>query len=255
MCPLCHSGNRCQFNFESFSFTLDQLFLNDLQAPSSTTKQVTLFVLIFIPILLFLIGLWNNLCCFATFQQKKCRHNGIGEYLFYMSIVSQLNLTFLLVRFLHLATNTLHSHSFSTFNTMFCKLINYCLLTSTRLTYWLSSFVGIERLYVVMFFNENWLKSPHIARRIVLIISMMILLLSGYELAFIQSAISGDDGGTSVCVMIFPVATPSWKVLHNIIVIIDSLSPFLINLLCTIGIIFIVTKAKMNVNTRAACKY
>ncbi|CAF4183229.1 unnamed protein product, partial [Rotaria magnacalcarata] len=248
ICPLCHSGDRCQFSFESFSFTLDQLFFSDLQSPSSTIKYTTLFSLVCIPVLLFLVGIINNLCCFITFRRKKCRHNGIGEYLLLMSVINQLNLTFLVIRFLHMTANTFNPYSFPTFDTIFCKLVNYCLLTSTRITYWLSSLIAIERLYVVVFLSGRWLKNPYIARRISFAIVATIFLLSAYELAFIKSEISGGDGSVAVCVMIFPVDDPTWKDLHNSVVIIDSLTPFLIDLISTIDIICIVTKKKMNAN-------
>jgi hypothetical protein len=115
--------------------------------------------------------------------------------------------------------------------------------------------IAIERLYVVVFFSGSWLKNPHIARRISFIIVMIILFLSAYEFAFIQAAINSDDSKTAVCVMIFPVDAPSWKYVHNVTVSIDSLAPFFINLVCTIGIICIVTKKKMNANAEAARKY
>ena len=205
--------------------------------------------------LLFLSGMMNNWCCFVTFRQKKSRRNGIGVYLFCMSIVNQLNLTFLVIRFLHLTADTINSYSSPSFDAMFCKLANYCLLTSTRITYWLSSLIAIERLYVVVFLNGHWLKSPHIARRISFIIMITVLIASAYELAFIKSEISGGDGEVAVCVMIFPINAPAWTYLHNTIMIIDSLVPFLINLVCTIGIICIITKKKMNANVQAVCKY
>lgn len=255
ICPLCHSGDRCQFSLESFSFTVDQLFLNDLQSSSSTIKYLTIIVLIIVSVILFLVGLLNNLCCFVTFRQKKCRHNGIGEYLFYMSIINQLNLTFCLHRFLHMTINVLHPDFFLTFNTIFCKLINYFLLTSTRLTYWFSSLIAIERLYVVVFINGRWLKNPRIARRISVMIIAMVLFFNAYELAFIQSAISGDNAEMTVCVMIFPIDILLWTYVHNAVVIMDSLVPFLINLVCTIGIICIVTKNKIYANAEAARMY
>ncbi|CAF2198648.1 unnamed protein product [Rotaria magnacalcarata] len=147
-----------------------------------------------------------------------------------------------------MTANTFNPYSFPTFDTIFCKLVNYCLLTSTRITYWLSSLIAIERLYVVVFLSGRWLKNPYIARRISFAIVATIFLLSAYELAFIKSEISGGDGSVAVCVMIFPVDDPTWKDLHNSVVIIDSLTPFLIDLISTIDIICIVTKKKMNAN-------
>jgi hypothetical protein len=172
-----------------------------------------------------------------------------------MSIVNQLNAVFLVIRFLHLTVDVVSPYAFSTFDTVFCKLANYCLLSLTRITYWLSTLIAIERLYVAVFLNGRWFNSPQIAHRISSLIIVTILITSAYELVFIKSEISGDDGDAAVCVMIFPHNAPWWKYLHNAIVIIDSLFPFLINLVCTIGIICIVTKKKMNANVQAVCKY
>ena len=255
ICPSCHTGKRCQFNFESFSFTLDQLFYNDLLSPDVMIRQVTFYSLILGPCVLLMIGLINNLCCFVTFRRSKCLRNGIGHYLLSMTIINQINLACLVIRFTHLTVNIASPYSLRQFDMIFCKLSNYFLVTSTRLAQWLCSLIAIERLYVVVFLNGNWLKKPHIARRILIVTTLIILIVTAYELAFIELQNSSDNGINSICVMTFPLGSRVWHPLHFTVTLIDSLTPFLINLVCTIGIICIVTKKKMNANTRDHCRY
>jgi hypothetical protein len=115
-CPSCHTGRYCQFNFASFSFTLDQLFFNDLLSENILTQRITYSLLLIIPSLLFLLGLINNLFCFNTFRRSQCLQNGIGQYLFYMTIINQINLTVLLIRLVHLTVNISHTYSYSLVN-------------------------------------------------------------------------------------------------------------------------------------------
>ena len=202
------------------------------------------------PLVLWLIGLANNLCCFVTFQRPKCLRNGTGHYLYCMSICNQWNLTCLAVRLIHLTLNITASHSSPAVNSGLCKTSNYLLTTSTRLTYWLGSLIAIERVYVAWFINGQWLKKPHIARRIIALTVLTILVVSAYEWTFIHSQISSDDGSHAMCATAFPTGSSVWLKLHTAVTVIDSLVPFTINLLCTVSIICLVTKKKMNATAR-----
>jgi hypothetical protein len=252
--PSCHTGKSCQFNFESFSFTLDQLFFIDLISRNYITRQMTFYSLIITPCILFLLGLINNVFCFVTFRRPRCRRNGVGQYLFYISVINQLNLVFLVIRFIHLTVNISDLYNDPSLDNIFCKMSNYLLISSTRIIYWLGSLIAIERIYVTLFLNGHWLKKPHIARCLILFTLIIILIVSAYELAFIESQISSDDGQNAMCVLNFPLNYSFWKELHKAVTIINTLVPFLINLCCTIGIICIVTKKKMNANARGNSK-
>jgi mannose/fructose/N-acetylgalactosamine-specific phosphotransferase system component IID len=74
--------------------------------------------------------------------------------------------------------------------------------------------------------------------------------MSAYHLVFIQSEVSSDEGHNAICVLNIPLNNHSWKVVHKVVTIINALIPFLVNLCCTITIIYIVTKKKMNANVR-----
>jgi hypothetical protein len=52
LCPPCHSGTKCQFNSNSFAFTLDQLFYTDLV---SKTHKTAIQLIILIPLLVMVL--------------------------------------------------------------------------------------------------------------------------------------------------------------------------------------------------------
>ncbi|CAF1296853.1 unnamed protein product, partial [Adineta ricciae] len=250
ICPVCYAGKRCQFNFESFSFTLDQLFFHDLLSYKPIIRQITFYTLVITPCLLFLLGLFNNICCFLTFRRPKCRRNGIGMYLSYITLINQLNLSILVIRLIHLTLNISDFYSNPIFDNFICKISNYLLSSTTRIIYWLNSLIAIERVCVVLFLNKNWLKQKYIARRFIICITMCILVINAYELVFIQSEIRVNEENSTVCVLNFSLNNHLWKILHKIVTIINALLPFLINLCCTIMIIYISTKNKMNIHRK-----
>ena len=250
ICPACHTGRFCQFSFDSFSFTLDQLFFADLLSPNSRIRHATYYSLIIAPLLLILIGLLNNVCCFVTFRRPRCLRNGTGHYLYAMALCNQLTLAFLALRLIHLTLNISSPYSFPALDNALCKTSNYLLAASTRLTYWLGSLVAIERVYVALFVNGQWLKKPQIAQRIIAMAAVTILTVSAYQLAFIHSRISSDDGNNAMCTISFPSDRPVWLKLHIAMTVIDSVGPFLTNLVCTVSIICLVTKKKMNATGR-----
>ena len=167
-----------------------------------------------------------------------------------MSICNQCNLAFLALRLIHLTVNISTSHSSPLLNDILCKSSSYLLTTSTRLTYWLGSLIALERVYVAWFLNGQWLKRPQIARRIIAATVMTILVVNGYQWAFIDSQISSDDGSHAMCAITFPSGKSIWLTVHSAVTTIDSLAPLAINLVCTVTIICIVTKKKMNATGR-----
>ena len=249
ICPSCHSGHRCQFNFESFAFTLDQLFYADLSSSNRQLRSFVFYSLLIGPWILFFLGLGNNLSSFVTFRQKQSLQNGIGQYLYFMSLFNQINLTFLLIRLTHLTINIASPYTSPLFDNLFCKFSNYFLISSTRIIYWLSSLIAVERVYVVLFLQGIWLKKPRTARRFLFTLVVIVLLCSSYELYLVRSEITSEDGFNAICTMNFPTHTSAWTFLHMVVTILDSLVPFSINLISTVVIIYTVTKKKFNANT------
>ena len=246
LCPSCYSGRQCQFNTKSFSFTLDQLFSPDLVSIGRQRRTISL--VIFFSLFLFFFALLNNLFSFFTFRRSSCLRFGVGHYLLWMSVVNQVSITLLVVRLVHLVVNITGTLSFSSStNDRLCKSLNYFLSSSTRLVYWLTSLISIERVYTTIFLRGHWLKQPRIARRLIFFVFITVLITDLYELFFYESFAAGFDHHGSLCVLqISPRDRSLWMTTHLLFLILHSLLPLLINVVSTITICLIVIKKKIN---------
>ena len=243
LCPPCHSGDRCQFNTKSFSFTLDQLFSPDL---NSDQRQTTISLLIFFSLLLFFLALPNNIFSFITLRRRSCLRYGIGHYLLWMSVINQVNLLFFFARLTQLILKIGQTSSSSLLDDLLCKVLNYFLSSLTRLVYWLTSLISIERVYMTIFINGQWLKKPRIARRLILLTFFVVFVTDLYELFFYQSLPNVITGQGSICVLeVSENDRTLWMTFHLLFLVLHSLLPFLINLLSTIIIMVIIIRKKI----------
>ena len=253
LCPSCDSGRQCQFNSKSLTVTLEQLFYPDL---TSSRKQTTVNLIIVGTVSGFLIGLPNNLFAGVTFQRPSCRHTGVGHYLLYMSLINQINLGFLAARLTHLSVIIADPQPFSMINHVLCKLLNYFLVCFTRVSYWFTSFVGLERAYTVIFLHGQWFKKPKTACRLMTLTLVLILLTSSYELVFVKLFTSTvEHNNNALCLMDFPISHRNmWIFIHQTISIAHSVLPLIINICSTMTIICIIIKNKMNIHGTIKCK-
>lgn len=245
LCSSCYSGGQCQFSSKAFTFTLDQIFYTDLTISHQSKKTVVLLILF--SLLSFFFAIPNNLFLFVTFRQKSCLRNGIGHYLLTLSMISQFNLTLFVARLTHLSLNITNQSSSSTINTILCKLFNYFLVSSSRMVYWLSTLIAIERVYMTLILNGQWLKQPRIARRLILLTIVVILFTTIYEFLFYRSLSIVSTTKRAMCILQFPHDHQSqWITVHFFIPTLHSVVPFLVNLCSTIIICAMVVKKKMN---------
>jgi hypothetical protein len=125
----------------------------------------------------FFVGLLSNFFSCVTLQRQACLQTGVGHYLLYMSIINQITLGFLTARLVHLSIIITDPEPFSMINNVLCKLLNYFLVCLTRISYWFTSFVSLERVYTVIFLNNQWFKKPYVARRL---IALTLLVISNF---------------------------------------------------------------------------
>ena len=247
LCPPCHSGEQCQFSSESLVFTLDQLFSPDL---FSSHKETTMTLLTLFSLCLFFLALPNNLFSFVTLRRRPCLRYGIGHYLLWMSVINQVNLLFFVARLSHLMLKISNTSSSAIWDDLLCKSLNYFLSSLTRLVYWLTSLVSIERLYMTLIINGQWLKKPRVARRLILLTFVVVFSTDLYELFFYKSLSNAATGQGSICVLdISKNDRTLWMTFHLLFLLLNSLLPFLINLFSTLIITLIIVKKKMKTNT------
>lgn len=169
----------CQYSTELMSFTLDSLIVKDLQ----NGRRMFMFLYASIVGLIFVLGFCNNLCAFSTFLRQMPRKVGVGNYLLIISIVNQCSLLLLLLKVIHIifgSDGTLFHYK--SFNLYSCKILSYSLSVFTRITYWLTSFVTIERLCLVLFPTSVTLKNPLVAMTVSLFAILTIFIMHMHEI-------------------------------------------------------------------------
>jgi hypothetical protein len=132
---------------EAFGFTVDSLLVEC----SRTMKIVYLSMIVII----FCFGLFNNFCSFVTFKRPTTRNFGVGNYLFIITCLNKMSLLCLLVKFIQI--------TFQITNFGSCKTVSYIFSVFTRSTYWLTSWVTINRLLTIIFPVSTNVKSPRLA--------------------------------------------------------------------------------------------
>ena len=208
----------------------------------------------FFSLFLFFLALPNNLFAFVTLRRRPCLRYGIGHYLLWMSVVNQLNLLFFVARLLFLIVKIgTTSSSSGIWDDLLCKSLNYFLSSFTRLVYWLTSLISIERVYMTIFINGQWLKKPRIARRLILFVFFVIFITDLYVLFFYKALPGVENGQGSMCVLEISKSDRTlWMTFHLLCLLLNSLFPFLINLFSTITIILIIVNKKMKTLTSSA---
>ena len=249
ICAPCHSGDRCQFSSEDFSSTLEQVLIPSLVYATVLTRQVSFVVIISVVCFSLMIGTVNNLCMFVTFYRSKFLRTGVGNYLLVGSVIHQMTLSIAAFRIIHsvlsVAGYTAIVHT--TVNKILCKSLPFILASLSQLSYWLMSTVAIERLYVTWNISGRWLKKPQIARWIMLILAMFTFLINAPNIVFFDLFTDMiAERKTAICVVIY--ANNFWTRVNQMTHYANNLLPFLINIICTGGIIFLIFRQKLLAN-------
>ena len=167
LCPSCHFGSICQHNMELFSFTIESLLSPDLFDASLVKRRVFLSIYIILPSVQFIYGVINNLASLMTFHRRQTRVSGVGYYLWINSLLAQISLTCLLLRIIHLIVNLRGLVIDSTMNLILCKTLPFVLSSVTRICYWLTAIVTIERVILVIYPKTQWIKKRKVIKSII----------------------------------------------------------------------------------------
>jgi hypothetical protein len=226
LCPSCHQGHRCEFSMQAFGFTLDSLLVN-------YSKEVKI-IYVSIVCLLFIIGLFNNFCSFVTFKRPIPRKFGVGNYLLIVSCLNQIALLCLLFKFIEITVGIIDVGS--------CKAVSYFLSVMTRSTYWLTSWITVDRLLMIIFPTSSFLKNPRLS--IGISVSTLIILFSMHVHEIIYyTIIQHLSTDSSICVTNFD--TKLISTYNRISTLIHYLFPFFIQIICITFLIVLAARSRM----------
>ena len=228
VCPRCFNGKMCQHSSELMSFTFDSLIVKDLQ----NNLQMSIGIYISVVLLIFFFGLFNTLNSFFTFLRPRSRKMPVGNYLLIVSIVDQCSLLLLFFKIIHiiLGSNGILFH-YETVNLYSCKIVSYLLSVLTRITYWLTSCVTIERLCLTLFPTSQILKNTRRVSGLSVLVILFVFSMHIHELIYYRTIVdlSYTSLNTTICVTNY--VESSISTYNRVNVLIHYFVPFLIQII------------------------
>jgi hypothetical protein len=227
------------------SFTLDSLIVKDIQ----NNLQTSIGIYILILILMFLFSLFNNICSFLTFLRPKPRKVGVGNYLFIISIVDPCSLLLLLLKFLHIILGSNGKlFYYKNYNLYSCKIVSFLLSVFPRITYWLTSFVTIDRLCMVIFPTSITLKSPRLSFTLSIFIILSVFSMHIHEALYYTIIYDSSYTSMNVTLCVTNYVQSGVSIYNRVNVLIHYFIPFLIQFISITVLIIKITLSRARTN-------
>jgi hypothetical protein len=249
LCPHCYYGRLCQFSTEFMSITLDSLLAKDVQ----NQRRWPSTVYITIGAIFFLLGAFNNYCSFITFIRPKPRKVGVGNYLLIVSILNQCSLLSLLLKIIEIvlgSTGALFNYEW--FNLYACKIISYLLSVFTRITYWLTSLVSIERLSIVLVPTALKFRQPRVSVGLSIIVIVIVSVVQMHELFYHTTILDPSYTSLNITLCVTNYVQPWISTYNRTNIIIHYFAPFLIQIFSITTLLIQTTSSRQHLEAPGA---
>jgi hypothetical protein len=184
--------------------------------------------------LVFIIGFFNNFCSFMTFKRHTPRKFGVGNYLFILSVLNQVALLCLLLKFVLI--------TFEIRDLTSCKGVSYFLSVFTRSTYWLTSWISVDRLLMILIPTSSVPKDHRLAILVTAITVIVLFSIHVHEVLY-YTIIQHHLIVSSICVTNFDNRLIS--IYNRASTLIHYLCPFLIQVICITSLIILATRSRV----------
>ena len=256
LCPKCSFGRRCQFTSENYFITLDMLIGTEIKRDVFFNQQpfiiyLTLTILILILIISFIL----NIISIIIFSNKKNRQVGCDLYLLYLTIISQIGLVVVFLRFIFMIIIQIYTIEDDLFIQINCILLEYLLRLVPSLFDWLTVCISIERAYTIIkdvqFTKIVALKTLKISRWIILSVFLLNILSTMHRPFYLilidddAATLNNRKPGHPWCVLDF--RSTSWNIYEKCINIIHLVVPLVLNSLSIL--LFLLRKIKFESKT------
>jgi hypothetical protein len=258
LCSKCSFGSFCQFASGNYFITLDMLIGIEMKTGETSFNQQSTIIhltLMFLLIILLISLIFNTLSIFV-FSNKELRQVGCDLYLLYLTIVSQIGLILLFLRFIYMIIIQMYTIDNLLFIQISCISLEYSLRLIPSLFDWLTVCISIERAYTVFkdvqFTKLIALKTLKYSRWIILIVFLLNILTTLHRPFYLvlvdELTLNDEPAGHPCCVL--DLASTSWNIYEKIINICHLIIPFILNLLSMIGFISHKTKFELKSGIR-----
>ena len=229
ICPLCVTGDLCQFSLQRFSVSFEWLI------EKTQWRKMHLIP----PIIFVVIGFVFNSLTTATLSKKKVRSVGVATILLVNSITSQLILILSVIRVVYLQYFLQNSSANAT-NIVLCKGLPYLMTSMSYFSAWLMALVSVERaLMIQLSMKCRFFRKPKTGLMISIIICMVIFGSLYKQLE--QYKLVTHPNLKTWCIQEIPT---DQQFLFQMLSIAHQFVPFFINVLSAIVIIIIIGRSK-----------
>ena len=251
ICTDCYFGDRCQFYAQSIGSTLEDILRYEIRPNATWAEQsVSIKVSAALTIIMFAVGLINNVVSIITFQSKDSRKVGCGMYLLALSITSLLALIMLTIKFWFVILTQINTNVNRSVLHGGCISIEPLLKLMLYTSNWLNACVAIERvvtLFKGVSFNQS--KSKRIARWIILFLPAFIMGTIIHEPLY-RDLFDDKEEHRIWCV---PYYSHSVQVYNTFILVFHFAIPFSCNFLS--GVFIIISAARHRSKARTERTY
>ena len=251
-CDKCFYGNHCELTTESFSLSLDNIFGYHIKPSVSVFQQsISVQITTLVTIIMFIFGFVNGFLLILTFKRKSIIDIGCGLYLLVNSISSLFTISLFTIKYFQLLLFQMHVITDEIIIYASCLSTDFLLKVFVTINDWLNASVAIERAIAsIRALNFNKSKSRYIAKRIVLII--FILVSFSYVHDPLSRQLYSDKGEQKViCVTYY---SSKLKIYDKFISIFHFSLPFIINMICAVTIIVRVIQTRLKVKNNFSRK-
>jgi len=183
-------------------------------------------------VMMFLFGLFNNTISFLTFLRPNSRKVGVGNYFLIIPIVDQCSLLFLFLKVIHILLGSSERlFYYENLNLYSCKIVSYLLSVFTRITYWLTSFVTIERLCLVLFPTSTTLKNARRVFGLSIFLILFVFSMHLHEMMYYTIIIDLSYTSKNVTLCVTDYVQSSVSIYHRVNLLIHYFIPFLIQII------------------------
>jgi hypothetical protein len=251
-CSECYYGFRCQFSTKGISLSLDVIIGYHIRPNISLSNQPLITkVSIAITMLITVIGILDSLLAIVTFRKKQLRNIGCGIYLLISSILSLLTMIVFALKFwllLFAQMGTITNRSFLRFN---CISIDYLLRVFVTTIDWFNTCVAVERMITVIkgpSFDKS--KSKRVTKWIIIFVVLFTTSTTIQDPIY-RDLIDDKEEQRTWCLIKY---SPSIQVFNSIIFYIHFLTPFIVNIISALAIIFVSAQQRSKAQKRLSYK-
>ena len=247
ICTDCYFGDRCQFYVKGIGLTLDDILRYQIRSNTTLRDQpISVKMSAIITMIMFVIGLINNILSFITFHSSESRQVGCGVYLLASSITSLLTIIMFTVKFWFLILTQINAFVSRSVLHGGCKSIEPLLKLMLYTDSWFNACVAVERA-VTVFKGVNFSKSQskRIARWIVTLLPIFIMISMIHEPLY-RELFDDKEENRIWCVAMYP---PSIQSYNTIILCFHFITPFFCNLFSALFIIFVAARHRAKSRT------